>query len=47
MIFTFLSVKDMDGGMWEDHNAVYSNQAVSVCDGCRLILFCQKIDKGI
>lgn len=37
MIFTFLSVKDMDGGMWDAHNAVYSNQAVSVCDGCRLI----------
>lgn len=43
MIFTFLSVKDMDGGMWDAHNAVYSNQAVSVCDGCRLILFCQVV----
>lgn len=43
MIFIFLSVKDMDGGMWADPNAVYSNQAVSVCDGCRLILFCQVV----
>lgn len=47
MIFIFLSVKDMDGGMWEDYNAVYINQAVSVCDGCRLILLCQKIEKRI
>ncbi|MDE5986940.1 MAG: hypothetical protein K2H16_06625 [Prevotella sp.] len=47
MILIFLSVKDMDGRMWDCHNAVYSNQAVSVIYGYRLILFCQKIDKGM